>query len=232
MVPVTIFPVVIVSVHGQTTGLVCIGGDTSGDACPATPPAFVGSFPASEAKVNVVNSLAFNGFDISVNTDPNILNATGINPFFASEAFIIAGGTVSIVSECVNGHPTVGNCRSQDGPGVATVEVTSNVLVTSGHLYNISYRLVGSGTTPVGYQPGCSGTSNTTLCVRLFNNNMIDPENVQGATLTTGVVVGGSLVPVNKLFLLAPLIGVASVIATVAALAAVYLRRAKSKNRL
>jgi len=133
----------------------------------------------------VQNSQPFNGFDISVKVDPTILNATGFDVNFASEAFVAAGGTLFIAAECINNHPVMGNCRSQDGPGIASIAVTSNVLVTAGHLYNISYSAIGTGTTSVGYQTGCTGTSLNNTCVTLVNAGTIDPENVQGATFST-----------------------------------------------
>jgi len=181
---ITVVPIATVNVRAQSSGLVCVG-EMPTPSCPSFAPTFGPQFPAGEADFNVVSSQAFNGFDISVRVDPAILNATGFN--LGGNAFQRAGGTVSIVTECINGHPITGNCRSQDGPGVATVAVTSNVLVTgSGHLYNISYHVLGSGTTPVAYQSGCTGTSNDSACVTLVNTNTIVPENLQGATFTSG----------------------------------------------
>ncbi len=179
----SLFPTV--SVHAQSPGLVCMGGVNPPPPCPTSPPTFTQSFPGGNDVLFVQNSQPFNGFDISVKVDPTILNATGFDVNFASEAFVAAGGTLFIAAECINNHPVMGNCRSQDGPGIASIAVTSNVLVTAGHLYNISYSAIGTGTTSVGYQTGCTGTSLNNTCVTLVNAGTIDPENVQGATFST-----------------------------------------------
>ncbi len=181
---VSILPAQLLNVRAQSTGLVCVN-ETPFANCPVLPPTIGPVFFRGQAVVNVVGSQLFNGFDISVKANQTILNATLISNI--GNIFQSAGGTVSVVAECINGHPVTGSCRAQDGPGVATISAVSNVLVMGGNLFNITYgNPLTNGTTPVTFQAGCTGTSNDSSCVTLFNNSMIDPENLQGATFTTG----------------------------------------------
>ncbi|OLD05735.1 MAG: hypothetical protein AUJ07_00610 [Crenarchaeota archaeon 13_1_40CM_3_53_5] len=72
----TVVPIATVDVRAQSSGLVCIA-EVSTPTCPSFAPTIGPQFPGGNAVVNVVNSEAFNGFDVSVKVDPTILNATG-----------------------------------------------------------------------------------------------------------------------------------------------------------
>jgi hypothetical protein len=177
--------IVSVSVTTPASGLVCMGPSGS-NICPRSPPAFNPSYYIGASilpiAVNVQNSPAFNGFDVAIKADPALLNGTGFDN--VGHAFISAGGMVFIVSECINGHPIQGNCSSQDGPGIAHIAATSNVLVTGGHLFNVTYRVIGTGSVTITYQTGCTNTSNDGSCVTIVNAGSVIPENLQGATFS------------------------------------------------
>src|SRR5712692_9155385 len=165
------------------SSLVCIGPSGS-SICPTSPPAFSNSsYPNRvELAVNVENSSSFNGFDLAIKADPTILNGTSIQ--FVGDTFLGKGGMVFVASECINGRPVQGNCASQDGPGVVHVAASSNVLVTGGHLFNVTYQIIGTGGTSIAYQTGCTNTSNDGNCVTIVNAGAVIPENLQAATFS------------------------------------------------
>ena len=162
------------------SNLVCIGL-TGSNVCPTSPLAFTHpSFGQGlEIAVNVENSSSFNAFDIAIKADPTVLNGTNI--LNVGDTFRASGGIVSIASECINGHPIQGNCSSQDGPGVVHVAAASNIVVTGGHLFNVTYH-IGTGSTPIAYQTGCTNTSNDGNCVTIVNAGTVIPETLQAAT--------------------------------------------------
>src|SRR5438128_495985 len=169
----------ILPAHGASN-LVCIG-PTGSNVCPTSPPAFTHpSFGQTlEIAINVENSSSFNGFDIAIKADPTVLNGTNI--LLVGDTFLAKGGMVFIASECINGHPVQGNCTSQDGPGVVHVSAASNIVVTGGHLFNVTYH-IGTGSTPIAYQTGCTNTSNDGNCVTIVNAGTVIPETLQTAT--------------------------------------------------
>jgi hypothetical protein len=175
--------IVSVTITAPASGLVCIG--PNGPGCPTFPTAFNPSYYIGNnlpIAVNVANSPSFNGFDIAIKADPTILNGTSFDT--AGNAFISAGGSLFIASECINGHPIQGNCSSHDGPGVVHFAAASNVVVTGGHLFNVTYRVVGTGSIPITYQTGCTNTSNDSSCVTIVNAGTVIPENLLGATFS------------------------------------------------
>src|SRR5256885_14178425 len=164
------------------SNLVCIGL-TGSNVCPTSPPAFTHpSFGQGlEIAVNVENSSSFNAFDIAIKADPTVLNGTNI--LNIGDTFRASGGIVSIASECINGHPTQGNCSSQDGPGVVHVAPASNIVVTGGHLFNVTYH-IGTGSTPIAYQTGCTNTSNDGNCRTTVTARGMSPVTLPAPTLT------------------------------------------------
>ena len=175
----------ILPAHGASN-LVCIG-PTGSNVCPTSPPAFTHpSFGQTlEIAINVENSSSFNGFDIAIKADPTVLNGTNI--LLVGDTFLAKGGMVFIASECINGHPVQGNCTSQDGPGVVHVSAASNIVVTGGHLFNVTYH-IGTGSTPIAYQTGCTNTSNDGNCVTIVNAGTVIPETLQAATFSNAPV--------------------------------------------
>jgi hypothetical protein len=166
-------------VKAQSSGLVCLAASGT-TTCPPSPPTF--TTPPGQTlaiAVNVQNSPSFNGFDIAVKADPTIINGTSIDT--TGDIFLNNGGQLFIVAECINGHPVSGNCTSQDGLGVAHIAAASNIMVTGGHLFNINYAVKGVGNIPIGYQTGCTGTSNDGFCVTIASAGTLVPESLQGA---------------------------------------------------
>jgi hypothetical protein len=134
-----------------------------------------------------------------VKADPSVLNATSIDLGNS----ILPAPKVS--TACINGKLVGGSfgCSAQDGPGVAHLSAAADCAgVTlacgfgSGNLFNINYKVAGSANAlPVGFQTGCSGTSNGTSCVTIqfIPANIVccpppNPENLQTATFSTGIV--------------------------------------------
>jgi len=180
-----LLPVFTLTVHAQTVGTVCISDTIPLPWCPSFQQTIGPQFPGGDATVNVANSQPFNAFAVSVKADLTILNAT-VSIGLVGTGFRVAGGTVNVEVVCVNGHAIVGTCRNQDGPGVVTVVASSNIVITDGRLFNITYHVLKQGTASLTYPTGCVDTSNNTVCVKLTNTSVIDPENLLGATFSTG----------------------------------------------
>jgi hypothetical protein len=148
--------------------------------------------------VNIEDS-GFNAFSIMVKADPSILNATS----FDLSSSVLTSPVVG--TACINGRLVGGTvtCSTQDGPGVAHLTASAGCAgktlacgFGSGNLFNINYKEAGSANAlPVGFQTGCSGTSNGTSCVTIqfIPANIVccpppNPENLQSATFSTGIV--------------------------------------------
>ncbi len=137
-----------------TFGTACVASQAS-ISCPSTPPTFTGEVGTQlTISINIAGlSQPYNAFDIRVLTNSSFLNPVSVN---------LTGGqlpAVSLIAECINGKGT--GCNSTlDVSGV--VRVAINATGTSaqggnGHLFSITYKIVGSTTgTKINYQYGCS----------------------------------------------------------------------------
>src|SRR5207245_5813762 len=91
-------------------------------------------------QVNVTGMDAFNAWDVSVETDPSVLNPVSIS---------VAGdilGSVFQVANCINGSGT--GCSITDGAGVAHSSAASGTGIAvggNGLLFTITYQVAGSG---------------------------------------------------------------------------------------
>jgi len=145
------------SAHAQFTGIVCLSAITT--SCPSSAPTFGGSV-GNQIVVNVViqGSDSLNGFDISVQADPQVLSPVSI-----SSAGNVFAGQITFTQ--MNSTNT--------STGVARL-----VQVVLGFM---------TPDTPIAYPSGCSNSSvaGTTTCVQVVNAGTVDPETVQGATFTT-----------------------------------------------
>jgi len=174
--------------HAQSTGTVCIA-DISSTSCPSTPPSFTGPLGQNQFAVNIQNSDRFNALDISVKTDPFVLEPASID---------LTGSLIhdprQIVRECINNNPVVGSCRSGiDDYGVVSLAVTalgySIEAPASGRLFSITYNtgpfFGDSGdSTSITFQTGCTNTSNNGFCVTITDptTGAPVPENLQEAS--------------------------------------------------
>lgn len=173
----SVFPV-----KALPNGLICLA-DPSTTACPSSPPTFTGS-PGSSltVAVNVQNSSSFNAFDIRIHADPTIINGTSVS---------LTGSVLQnpvVVHECVNSFFMAGACQSS--PGIVNVIIaasSSTTAPTTGRLFSVTYRIVGTSSgTPIDYPTGCSSSSvtGTTTCVAVSNGGTTVPESVQAATFS------------------------------------------------
>lgn len=185
----TFLPTLPVS-HAQTTGTVCIG-DISSTTCPAGPASFTAPIGQQQFAVSIQNSDTFSSFDISVKTDPFVLEPANID---------LTGSLIhdprEIVRACINNQPVIGSCRSGiDDYGIVSLAVTAlgyNVEgPATGRLFSIIYNPsqfgvdFGSDTTAISYQTGCTNTSNNGFCVTIADSTgTAVPENLQGAQFT------------------------------------------------
>lgn len=184
----TFLPTLPVS-HAQSTETVCIA-EISSTSCPPAPASFTAPLSQQRFAVNIQNSDTFNAFDISVKTDPAVLEPSSID-FTGS----LIHDPRQIVRECINNHPIIGACVSGiDAYGVVSLAVTAlgyNVEApASGRLFSITYNIGIFGgepfTTPISYQTGCTNTSNNGFCVTITDptTEAPVPENLQEASFT------------------------------------------------
>ena len=162
----------------QSSGTVCITAPSFGTGCPSTPSSLFGlSGTSGTIAVNLalLNATTppsvYNAFNIMVKADPSILNATS----FDLSNTALTSPVVDVA--CINGKHLLGafGCSPQDGPGVAHLEaaagcagVTLACGMSVGNLFNINYNILASTLdTVVGFQNGCTDTSNSTNCVTI-----------------------------------------------------------------
>ncbi len=107
-------------------------------------------------QVNVTGMDPFNAWDVSVKTDPNILNPVSIS---------VAGdilGSVFQVANCINGSGT--GCSITDGAGVAHSSAASGTGIAfsgNGLLFTITYQVVGTGFSYLTIPPGLDILANS-----------------------------------------------------------------------
>ena len=100
-------------------------------------------------QVNVTGMDPFNAWDVSVTTDPSVLNPVSIS---------VAGdilGSVFQVANCINGSGT--GCSITDGAGVAHSSAASGTGISiggNGLLFTITYQVAGSGFSYLTIPPG------------------------------------------------------------------------------
>lgn len=199
VIPATVHPSI--GQTGTTTaGTVCTASPLSTSLCPTNSTTLPGPTGGSTTvDVNIVGSGPYNSFDIMVKADPLFLNAT---------SFDLTNSVLSnpvIGTACVNGKSLGGHaCSPQDGLGVAHLSasagcagVTDGCTAGDGQLFGIIYKVVVPGKSiPVVFQTGCSGGSNSTSCVTIEWITAIilccpiEPENLETATFSTGIVPG------------------------------------------
>ncbi|HEV2118729.1 MAG TPA: hypothetical protein VGS11_01275 [Candidatus Bathyarchaeia archaeon] len=183
-------------VSAAQSGVVCI---TSTDAtgCPSPPPVFSGS-PGTNltVAVNIQGSNSTNGFDISLLTDPSVLNPVAIG-----YAATVLPSPLFVVVECINGHVVIGaRCGATDVPGVARLAIVSlgaeTAQPTTGNLFTVTFNIVSGTSSTIGYQTGCTSSSvtGTATCVTVTQCNgscsaqpltVVDPEFAQNAPFQT-----------------------------------------------
>ncbi len=161
------------------TGLVCIADQSVNPAsCPATPPNLSGPVGSVvTVAVNIQGSDSLNGFDISVQVNPSVLQPLNI---VFNDSVIHSPDLVAVQSA----NSTTGIARFAL---VALGYVVPGPV--TGNLFDIHYQVLSSTTgTAIVFQAGCSGTSVPNICVTVTNPNT-DSEAVQTATF------GGAIVP-------------------------------------
>ena len=148
--------------------------------------------------MNINDSDALNGFDITLKADTTVLK-----PFDADLTGSILssiGGTIQVLRKCIGVVPVVGtSCASTSTSG--TIELATGVQggtgvtlpPTSGLLFTAVFSIVGNvttGTSSVGFQTGCgtvqNPTSNPPNCVTIENGSAFAvPENLMTAAYST-----------------------------------------------
>lgn len=185
--------------HAAGTSLVCLADPgfmtTPGaNACPATTSTFTGpNAPPSGAQlrvdINVNNTMALNGFDITVLADHTKLQPFGVD----LSSSVVAGLQVS--NECIGGIAVQGSCPSQAANNLDTIEVGAGSSAFTnnpafGTLFTAIYTIVGNTTkTSLSFQTGCGSlTSLPPLCIILTSGGAVnDPVNtVRLADYVTG----------------------------------------------
>ncbi len=172
------------------TGLVCIADSSLNPAsCPASP-ASVSAPVGSNVNVaiNVQGSDTLNGFDISVQVDPSVLqplNITLTNSVIHDPRLIAAESA----------NPTTGIARL--AMVAAGYSVTGPV---TGNLFNIVYKVLVSGRgTDITFEAGCTGTSVPNTCVTIVSPSVI-PEAIQTATFAGGPITPNFTISANPSF--------------------------------
>jgi Cohesin domain len=224
-------------VNATETGVVCIASDvTSG--CPQTSPVFSGS-PGTTltVAVNVQGSNSTNGFDISILTDPSVLNPVSID--YGST---VLPSPTFVAVECINGHVVIGSrCQATDVPGVARLAIVSlgaeTTTPTTGNLFTVTFNIVSSISSTIGYQTGCTSSSvpGTSTCVTITQCQgscsaqpvtVVDPEFAQNAPFSNGSL-GGEIVRTNEPTLLTPYVAMLLTIVIISAAMVVIIRLAR-----
>ncbi len=159
-------------VHAQS-GTVCIATPDTFD-CQLTPASFTGMTSFTVA-VNIDGSDSFNAFDVSLMTDPNLLQPVSND----ITGYVFSSGSTLVLA---NFDDSMG--------GVARVAAVTlgpaTPSPTSGRLFAVTYKVVGTtilGST-IDFLTGCIGTSVDGVCVTVTLGSNARPESIQPATFT------------------------------------------------
>lgn len=94
-------------------------------------------------QIKVQNMPQFDGWDIQIVTDPNVINATSLSIAGNDFAVNASAGTPVEFVHCVNGAGS--GCKSSDHKGVVHSAFSDSGIVTgSGLLFTITYVVTGS----------------------------------------------------------------------------------------
>jgi hypothetical protein len=159
-------------VSAAQPGVVCIVS-VGTDGCPQTSPVFSGSLGTNlTVAVNIQGAIPTNGFDISILTDPSLLNPVAID-YNAT----ILPSPHQVWNECINGNLVIGGGCSGGAigpqvPGVAELAMSSFyglTAPTTGVLFTVTFNILGKTNSTIGYQTGCrfSSVVGTTTCVEV-----------------------------------------------------------------
>jgi len=151
-------------------GVVCLATSDMTD-CSSAPASFSGSSSVTVA-VNIDGSDAFNGIDISIQTDPNLLRPISndlTGSLLGSNPFVLAS----------TDDPLLGAAR------VAAFTFQPTTAPSTGRLFAVNYKVVGNTfDAPIGFTQGCNGTSVPGFCVTVaFGSTPLD-ESIVGGTFT------------------------------------------------
>ena len=173
-------------------GLVCIA-DTTATSCPIVPPTIAGPGPNGNphffVSVIVNDSVALNGFGITLLTDVNVLRPSGvtIGNFLSNTQEVV---------KCIGGVNELGSsaCPTQDNGSTIDYSVTGAIsgAPATGVLFQADYLVVGNtANSRISFQTGCTNTSvSGGVCVTISSGaTAFDVENFQIAKFTN--ILGG-----------------------------------------
>lgn len=173
-------------------GLVCIA-DTTATSCPVVPPTLAGPQPSGLTQhffvsVLVNDSVALNGFDITLLTDTNVLRPSGvtIGNFLSNTHDVI---------KCIGGvNQLGGSCPTTDTASTIDYSVTGAIssAPATGVLFQADYLVLGNAAkSAISFQTGCANTSvSGGVCVTISSGATApDAENFQIAKFTN--ILGG-----------------------------------------
>src|SRR6266571_4073573 len=204
--------------HAVLTGTVCIAQSTTATACPSAPLNFAASASSSlTVTIFIQGSDALNGVDMSVMTDPTILNPTATS-FCTGSTYCNSPPVTSIVAasplvliDCINGAPVAnsgGSCNSYDGSGIASIGILNlggGCVVTpcTGLIFTVTYHVI--ATTPAAIDvlvdnTNCMGQSVSSAndCILVSNGAAVDPETALVGAPVNGVMDANALATVNS----------------------------------
>ncbi len=154
-------------------GVVCIATPDTTD-CSSAPGSFSGSSTITVA-VNIDGSDAFNGFDVSVQTDPHQLRPVSndlTGSILGTSPFVLTN-----IDDSLSGVAEVAAISFQPIAAPAT-----------GRLFAINYKVVGNTfNSAIDFEQGCIGqTSAQGFCVIIAHGSTAVPESTVGGTFTGG----------------------------------------------
>jgi uncharacterized membrane protein len=161
------------------TGLVCIADQSvNPSSCPASPPNLTGPVGSVvTVAVNIQGSDSLNGFDISVQVNPSVLD-----PLLIMYNSSVIQPPNFVATQSVNSTTGIARLGLVALGYIVTGPVTGNLFVIK---YQVLSSTIG---TAVAFQTGCTGTSVPNTCVTVTNPNVVS-ESVQNATF------GGAIIP-------------------------------------
>lgn len=191
-----------------TTRAVCVvplidgatGGSTA--SCAFSTITFNGTVTSPPMQLRVAifiqGSDPLNGFDITLSTNPNILQ-----PIDTDLTGTVLLGSTIVLAKCIQGTVITGVC----GPGAANNITTTELAVvgnggltpasTTGLLFTAIYNIVGTGSTMINFahSSACNPSSSGTACVLISNGTFTpDSETLQAAAIVapSQILVGTS----------------------------------------